>query len=211
MWNDHMTIKGNELVKVWDDDSLIKENIDFLRTPTKPVSFPLSKQMQHIINDLIDTYRAVPCAGIAANQLGFDKKLFIGMKHDVEEAISDNPSKNIDDVKPTSDNYEIYINPQIDGIDKKSTQTGEESCLSIPFLTLELKRYDKIKVRYYDLNGQRIKKPLSRFLSRLYQHELDHLNGNLMLEHQNILNAEMWVEEEKYKNLSMKLMEYLNN
>ena len=205
-----MAILESNLVKVWDDDSLIAKNIDFLRTPTKSVSFPLSNHVKQIINDMIDTFRAVPCAGIAANQLGFDKKLFIGMQHEKGEDDSDDSSRNIDEVKPDPDNYEIYINPQIDKFDKKSTQTGEEGCLSIPFLTLELKRYDKIKVRYYDMDGHMIRKPLSGFLSRLYQHELDHLNGNLMLEHENIFNASMWSEDDKYKNLSMKLLEYLS-
>ena len=206
-----MAVRDSYLVKVWDDDSLITKNIDFLRKPTKAVLFPLSNQIKQIVDDLIDTYRAVPCAGIAANQLGFDKKLFIGMKHEKGENDSDDSSRNIDEVKPDPDNYEIYINPQIDRLDKKSTQTGDEGCLSIPFLTLQLKRYDKIKVRYYDMAGHSIKKPLSGFLSRLYQHELDHLNGNLMLEHENIFNASMWSEDEKYKNLSMKLLEYLSN
>ena len=206
-----MAILDKDLVKVWDDDSLIKKNIDFLRTPTKSVLFPLSTQIKQIIDDLIDTYRAVPCAGIAANQLGFDKKVFIGMKHEKDEQNSDDSSRNIDEVKPDPDNYEIYINPKIDKINKKSTQTGEEGCLSIPFLTLELERYDQIKVRYYDMDGHKIKKPFSGFLSRLYQHELDHLNGNLMLEHDNILNASMWSKDEKYKNLTVKLLKYLSS
>ena len=83
------------------------------------------------------------------------------MKHDREESVSDDPSKNIDDIQPDPDNYEIYINPQIDKVDGKSIQDGEEGCLSIPFLTLNLIRYDKIKVRYYTVDGNRIKKPLS--------------------------------------------------
>ena len=50
------------------------------------------------------------------------------------------------------------------------------------YLTLQIERYDKIKVRYYDLEGKAIKKPLNKFISRLYQHELDHLDGKLMIE-----------------------------
>ena len=130
----------------------------------------------------MDTYKAVSCAGIAANQLGFNKSIFVGMKHDRDKNISDNPSQNIDEVVSNSDNCEIYINPQIDKVDKKSTQFGEEGCLSIPGLTLKIERYDNIKVRYYNMDGKAIKKPLNGFISRLFQHELDHLNGNLMFE-----------------------------
>ena len=205
-----MSVRDLDLVKVWSDGVLIRKNIDFLRNPTKRVTFPISVQIKNIIEDLIDTYRAIPCAGIAANQLGFDKKIFIGMKDDKERMIKDDPSQNIEDVEPDPDNYEIYINPQIDQVNEKSTQKGDEGCLSIPDLSLELERYDEIKVRYYDMDGQRIKKPLSGFLSRLFQHELDHLNGHLMLEHENIYDAGMWAKDDEYKELFMQLMKYLN-
>ena len=204
-----MAIK--KLVEVWDGENLIPDNINFLKKETKEVRLPFPDEINQILADLFDTYKTIPCAGIAANQLGFDKKVFIGMKHEKDEQNSDDSSRNIDEVKPDPDNYEIYINPKIDKINKKSTQTGEEGCLSIPFLTLELERYDQIKVRYYDMDGHKIKKPLSGFLSRLYQHELDHLNGNLMLEHDNILNASMWSKDEKYKNLTIKLLKYLSS
>ena len=51
------------------------ENIDFLRTPTKTITFPLSPHIEQIITDLKDTFKATPCAGIAANQIGYNKKL----------------------------------------------------------------------------------------------------------------------------------------
>ena len=160
-----MAVKETDLVKIWNGEKINKDSIDFLRTSTKEVQFPLSNHVKQIIEDLIDTYKAVPCAGIAANQIGYDKKLFIGMKHDNEKSVSDDPSQNIDDVVPRSDNYEIYINPRIDKTDKDSTQNGEEGCLSIPDISLELERFDKIKVRYYNSDGKAVKKPLSGFIS----------------------------------------------
>ena len=177
-----MAIINNKIIKVWDSKNLLKEQVDRLRKPTKPVNFPLSPNVEKIIDDLIDSFQTVPCAGIAANQLGYDKKLFIGMKHDRDKIVSDDPSQNLDNIEPDPDNYEIYINPQIDKKDIKSTQSGTEACLSIPGLSLIIERYDEIKVRYYTVEGRAIKKPLKGFLSRLFQHELDHLNGKLMFE-----------------------------
>ena len=177
-----MAIREDKLVVVWDKNSLIKENIEFLRTPTKIVTFPLSNYIKDVIADLVDTYKAIPCAGIAANQLGYSNKIFVGMKHDREELVSQNPSTNIDEVAPQIDNCEIYINPQIDSVNKKSLQEGEEGCLSIPDLSLNITRFDKIKVRYYTEKGNVVKKSLAGFISRLFQHELDHLKGNLMFE-----------------------------
>ena len=206
-----MAVKETDLVKIWNGEKINKDSIDFLRTSTKEVQFPLSNHVKQIIEDLIDTYKAVPCAGIAANQIGYDKKLFIGMKHDNEKSVSDDPSQNIDDVVPRSDNYEIYINPRIDKTDKDSTQNGEEGCLSIPDISLELERFDKIKVRYYNSDGKAVKKPLSGFISRLYQHELDHLNGNLMLEHNNVADAKIFQKDEQYSDLLRQVFEYINN
>ena len=62
-----MAIKN--IVKIWDDNQLILDNIEFLRKKTRPVKFPLSDNSKAIIQDLVDSYKAIPCAGIAANQI----------------------------------------------------------------------------------------------------------------------------------------------
>ncbi|SVD61447.1 uncharacterized protein METZ01_LOCUS414301, partial [marine metagenome] len=116
-----MANKKNDLVTVWIDNKINEKNINILRTKTKPVTFPVSPHIEQIIEDLIDTFLGISCAGIAANQLGYDRKLFIGMKHEIENSVSEDSSIDIDDVKPSPKNYEIYINPQIDKIDNKST------------------------------------------------------------------------------------------
>jgi len=176
-----MAIK--KLVEVWDGKLLIKENIIFLKNKTKEVKLPISSELKQIKIDLLDTYKTIPCAGIASNQIGYDKRVFIGLKHDKYE--EDNNEKQIIG-NPNLDNYEYYINPRIDYCSKKSIQEGEEGCLSIPEIRLVTERYDKIKVIYFNGNGEKIKKPLSGFMSRLFQHELDHLDGKLMVENKKI-------------------------
>ena len=207
-----MVVRNIDLLKVWDDGHIIEKNIDFLRTPTKPVqkSDFKSLQIKQIIEDLIDTYQAIPCAGIAANQIGYDEKLFIGMKHDRNKTVSDNPTQNIDQIEPKPDNYEIFINPRIDKTNEKSTQQGSEGCLSIPGISLIIERYDEIDVRYYDIDGKKQKKSLAGFLSRLFQHELDHLNGKLMFEDpiSNILLDNSATLESKYVDQIEKLIKY---
>ena len=173
-----------KLVEVWDGKDLIKENISFLKKPTKSVNLPYSDNIKLILNDLLDTYRTITCAGIAANQIGYDKRIFIGMMKDDEKDEESNPPETIGN--PHADNYEFYINPQIDHCTNKSVQEGEEGCLSIPEVRLITERYDKIKVRYFNAEGKKIVKPMTGFLSRLFQHELDHLNGVLMVENSKI-------------------------
>ena len=179
-----MAIK--KLVEVWDGKNIITGNITFLKEKTKEVHLPISSIDQSILNDLLDTYKQIPCAGIAANQIGYNKRIFIGLKIDEYDDGSEDVKKEKHTGNPNASNYELYINPQIDQTYKKSTQEEEEGCLSIPEIRLIAERYDKIKVRYYDINGIKKQKTLKGFLSRLFQHELDHLNGILMVENSKI-------------------------
>jgi len=179
-----MAIKN--IVRIWEEGKIINDNVKFLKLKTKNVTFPASDFIKNIIQDLIDTYKTITCAGIAANQIGYDYQIFIGMK-EIEDEIEDEIEKKEAELSsalgnPYSDNYEIYINPKIDKIDNKSINLDEEGCLSFPGLMVERERYDKIKVRYYDINGKVNKMTLSGFLSKLFQHELDHLNGKLMVD-----------------------------
>ena len=180
-----MAIKN--IVKIWDEGKIINDNVKFLQLKTKNVTFPASDFIKNIIQDLIDTYKAITCAGVAANQIGYDYQIFIGMKEletedDAEEIEKKEAELSSSLGNPYADNYEIYINPKIDKIDNNSIKLDEEGCLSVPGLMVARERYDEIKVRYYDINGKVNKMTLSGFLSKLFQHELDHLNGKLMID-----------------------------
>jgi len=180
-----MAIKN--IVKIWDEEKIIDDNVNFLKLKTKNVTFPASDFIKTIIQDLIDTYKTITCAGIAANQIGYDYQIFIGMKEIKDEIESEEIEKKEAELSsslenPYADNYEIYINPQIDKVDNQSVRMDEEGCLSLPGLLVGRERYDNIKIRYYDINGKKNKKTLSGFLSKLFQHELDHLNGILMID-----------------------------
>ena len=203
-----MAIK--KLVEVWDGKNLIPDNINFLKKETKEVRLPFSNEIKQILTDLFDTYKATPCAGVAANQIGYNKKIFIGLKHD-EYDDDDENEKNSIKGNPNADNFEFYINPRIDYYSKKSIQEGEEGCLSIPEIRLVAERYDKIKVRYFNKDGKKIKKPLSGFMSRLFQHELDHLDGKLMVENNKIKNVYRISENDNIQTLYSNLVKELSD
>ena len=211
-----MAIK--KLIEVWDGKRLIEKNINFLKQKTRDVHLPVSATDKIILDDLLDTYKEVSCAGIAANQIGYNKKIFIGMKEDepdTEEQYKELRKENSKKDKeksgnPNANNFEFYINPQIDQTYKKSIQEEEEGCLSIPEIRLIAERFDKIKVRYYDINGKKIKKTLKGFLSRLFQHELDHLQGKLMVENNKIKNIYRISNNENINSLYSNLIEELS-
>ena len=196
-----------KLVEVWDGKNILKNNIEFLKKKTHEVRLPLSDTNKQILIDLLDTYKVTPCAGIAANQIGHDKRIFIGLKEDVDEEVEE---KQEIIGNPNANNYEFYINPQIDHTSKKSIQEGEEGCLSIPEVRLITERFDKIKVRYYNEEGKKIKKPLKGFLSRLFQHELDHLDGVLMVESKKIKKVYQITDNKNIQMLYKYLMEALD-
>ena len=211
-----MAIK--KLVEVWDGKNIIENNINFLKQKTKEIHLPINDINKEILKDLLDTYKKVPCAGIAANQIGYNKRIFIGMKNDeldteeqYKELRKDEPKIEKKELtNPNADNYEFYINPQIDQAYKKSIQEEEEGCLSIPEIRLVAERYDKIKVRYYDINGKKIKKTLKGFLSRLFQHELDHLDGKLMVENSKIKKVYRISDNENINSLYSNLVDELS-
>ena len=212
-----MAIK--KLVEVWDGKNIIKDNIIFLKQRTKDIHLPISSTDKKILDDLLDTYKKIPCAGIAANQIGYDKRIFIGMKRDEPDTEEKYKELRKDENKivkqksgnPNADNYEFYINPQIDQTYKKSIQEEEEGCLSIPEIRLIAERFDKIKVRYYNMNGKKIQKTLKGFLSRLFQHELDHLNGVLMVENSKIKKVYRISDNENVITLYSNLIYQLEN
>lgn len=211
-----MAIK--KLVEVWDGKNIIENNIEFLKKKTKEIHLPINDTNKNILRDLLDTYKKVPCAGIAANQIGYDKRIFIGMKEDepdteeqYKELRKDEPQEQKKELgNPNADNYEFYINPQIDQTYKKSIQEEEEGCLSIPEIRLVAERYDKIKIRYYDINGIKIKKTLKGFLSRLFQHELDHLDGKLMVENNKIKKVYRISDNDNINSLYTNLVDELS-
>jgi len=208
-----MAIK--KLIEVWDGNNLIKDNIFFLKMKTKAVNNPKSENLEQLKKDLLDTYQAIPSSGVAANQIGYDKRIFIGLKYDDGEDkdgtdIAGNPNaKNITG-NLNANNYEFYINPQIDHFSQKSIQEEEEGCLSIPEIRLVAERFDKIKVRYFNEKGDKVKKPLSGFMSILFQHELDHLEGKLMFENNKIKKVYRISDNKNIDVLYSKLMQELS-
>ena len=122
-----------------------------------------------------------------------------------------NDKKTIVIENPNANNYEFYINPKISHYSKKSLQEGEEGCLSIPEIRIIAERFDKIKVKYFNSEGGKIKKPLSGFLSRLFQHELDHLNGKLMVENKIIKNVYRISDNKNVGELYSNLVNQLSN
>jgi len=108
---------------------------------------------------MIETMYEAPGVGLAANQIGVQRRVFV---YD----IGDGPV--------------TIINPQI--IESDGEWTYEEGCLSVPGLSWEITRPNQIHLVGYDLDGNEISIETQEFEGRVFQHEMDHLDGVLLLE-----------------------------
>ena len=118
-------------------------------------------RLVRLVNDMIDTMYEARGAGLAAPQVGVQKRLFVYDLHD--------------ELGPRT-----LLNPTI--VESDGEWTFEEGCLSIPGLFFPITRPKTIHLVGVDLNGNEVSIEADEYEARVYQHELDHLEGRLLLE-----------------------------
>jgi peptide deformylase len=127
------------------------------------------KNLQTLIDDMIETMREAPGVGLAAPQVNISQRLIVVEygEEEEEEGEAEKPKKLF-----------AMINPEIV---KSSTETlmGVEGCLSIPNLVGEVERHAAIQVKGWNRHGKPMKVKAEGWLARIFQHEIDHLNGIL--------------------------------
>ncbi|AXT61318.1 peptide deformylase [Aquimarina sp. AD10] len=146
-----------------------------------------SSEFQNFVDDLIQTMRHQNGAGIAAPQVNVLKRIFT-------MEMTDNPRY------PDRHPFPLYvvINPEIECLGHELVDSWE-GCLSIPNIRGKLKRYKRIKLKGYDRNGKSFEEELEGFAAIVAQHELDHLNGVLLIDRMDSMKTLTFQEEyEKY-------------
>ena len=134
-----------------------------LAQKTEPVK-EFTLELQKLIDDMVETMYAAPGAGLAANQVGVSKQVLVIDVNMAEEKIP----------------LIVLINPEIVYIEGESE--FEEGCLSLPGYVTVVKRAEKVKVKGLDRNGKPVEVEGTGLLSRALQHEIDHLNGILLID-----------------------------
>ena len=122
-------------------------------------------ELHKLIDDMAETMYAAPGVGLAAPQIGVSLRVFL-----VDIAHDEEPS----DLK-------VFINPEF--IEKSGSIRFEEGCLSFPGVREEIERAETLKVRAQDQNGQSFELQAEGLLAVAIQHENDHLDGRLMVDH----------------------------
>jgi peptide deformylase len=138
-----------------------------LRRKARPVS-AFDKQLQALIDDMVETMRQAPGVGLAAPQVGVSERLIV-----IEYADPPEEGEEEQEVKP-----KLYViaNPEIVKTSEEKV-LGVEGCLSIPGLVGEVERHAMIQVKGLNRRGQPMKVKAEGWLARIFQHEIDHING----------------------------------
>jgi peptide deformylase len=120
----------------------------------------IDQPLQQLIDDMIETMRAAPGVGLAAPQVGVSLRLAV---IEVDEQVT------------------VIVNPQI--VEREGEYEPDEGCLSVPGYWGRLKRAEKVTVRATDRNGKAFRLTAEGLLAQALQHEIDHLDGILYVDH----------------------------
>ena len=137
---------------------VMKTGHPVLKQIAEPVEF-VNKKIRQLLDDMSETMYKTDGVGLAAPQVNVSKRIIV-----------------LDDGNGLIE----VINPEI--VKKEGSQVGLEGCLSVPELFGDVERYDKIEVHGINRNNKKIKIKAEGFLARIFQHEIDHLNGILFVE-----------------------------
>jgi len=131
----------------------------------------LVKQMIHTM------HRTNNAIGLAAPQVGESVRLSV-----IDLSMGEH-----------EDNLVLLINPEI--LEAEGKEMGEEGCLSFPTISLNVNRATRIFLKTIDINGNEIKREIDGFLARAIQHEMDHLDGKLIIDHASALKKQFVKKE----------------
>jgi peptide deformylase len=143
------------------------------------------KDLQTLIEDMIETMRDAPGVGLAAPQVGVSQQVIV-----VEYAEPEEVGEGEEPIEVEPKLY-VMVNPEIV---KQSPETvmGVEGCLSVPLLVGEVERAHEVRIKGFNRRGQPMKLKADGWLARIFQHEIDHLNGVLFTERA----TQIWQPEE---------------
>jgi len=164
-----------------------------LRKEAKVLTFPLAQSDLDDIKTIEKKFdEEKNMAGLAAVQIGIKKQIIIFSCDDL--SIKKFRPDLIQMMPKT-----IWINPSYTGIEEEGMSEDYEGCFSVKDVVCIVKRYNKIRYKAQDINGNFIEGEAEGFLARIIQHEIDHVKGILCID-----RASSYVEKEQFKKIREK-------
>jgi peptide deformylase len=155
-----------------------------LRLKSEPVK-AMDKELRGLVDDMFETMYAAPGIGLAAIQVAVPKRVIT-----LDLAKKEEPPQ-----------PQVFINPEITWYSQDKA-TYEEGCLSIPEYYEDVERPVSVKVQYMNLDGKTQEIEATGLLATCLQHEIDHINGVLFIDHISKLKRDMVIK--KYKKAAKK-------
>ena len=151
-----------------------------LRAVAKPVA-QIDESVRTIISNMFDTMYDARGIGLAATQVGIEQRVVV---IDLQE-----PESDAEDAKPVRTPL-VFVNPELVSVSEE-TALYNEGCLSIPDQYAEVERPARCRVKWLDGEGAAHEADFDGLLSTCIQHEIDHLNGVLFIDHISRLKRDM--------------------
>jgi peptide deformylase len=158
--------------------------------PVKIIDNKIDDKIISLIKDMGETMFAAPGVGLAAPQIGVNKRIIV---YDVMADMTkiSEEEKPGSDIKEQDKKFKAFINPEI--IKKTGSIVSEnEACLSVPELTSNVKRFEKITIKAINIDGKKIEFDVENIFAIIMQHEIDHLDGILFFERISLLKRKMY-------------------
>ena len=145
-----------------------------LRRKARPVDNLKDLAVQKLIDDMIETMREAPGVGLAAPQVAVSQRLAVV---EYSEVPADAPP----DAEPPEPKLYVIINPEIVARSEEMVD-GAEGCLSLPGYAGNVLRHEAVTVKALNRRGKPVKIKAKGWLARVFQHEIDHLDGVLFID-----------------------------
>ena len=162
-----------------------------LRRKAKAVT-KFDKDLQTTIEDMVETMRDAPGVGLAAPQIGLSERLIVIEYYEQEE-----DEAKEEEAEEAPKKVWAVLNPEIVKASEEKVM-GVEGCLSIPNLVGEVERHAEVQIKGLNRHGKPMKVKAKGWLARIFQHEIDHLNGVMFTDRATrVWQPPQDVEEEK--------------
>jgi peptide deformylase len=163
--------------QLWRDEKMNEEEATLLRKRAADLPVPFNAAAKKDIQTLVEAFlKRNDALGLAAPQIGISKRIIAFKVRDFDK-------KGVSG----KDDYEVLINARITQL-RGETEVMNEGCLSCPDISVEVTRATEIKVKAVDINGNKVNKRYTGFLARIVQHEIDHLDGRLVIDHEGTIS-----------------------
>jgi peptide deformylase len=153
--------------------TILKYGEPMLEQVAEPVTEFDTPELKELIADMWETMYSAKGVGLAAPQIGSGKRISV-----IDTSVGEDETKKL-----------VIINPEITS--REGRQVGEEGCLSIPGFREPVARANKVTIRAQNEKGESIELTGEELLARAFEHEIDHLNGILFINHLSALKRDI--------------------